>query len=343
MGITDPVLRLAFVHYYRDSAKAHGVGWIDGVSINQLDAIRSAYQSLHDTNPVFTEQLVINTDSFTVPSAEQIFTGMWLFDMLCEVSDSDHEGSRIGDQNQWIDFTQSILTDSPVQYEALVSAIASEAIARYQERVNDEATEEYPYDGFHILRAYGLLRVLTELGILKDSRTTLTMKPSNITGTFTTFGDGLREFITAHTSISESPGRQAAFVLGAAAAQLSSWQQRRGLNRTIIQNRDVEQLTSHQLTRWQRDIWEKAKTYNAQAGNYGVPWSDAEELFHDAVLAGREKGWNATNDELQYHFILGVNAGPTIAQIARSNRDDADEDDETIDSEASQSTSTAQE
>lgn len=346
MGITDPVLRLAFVHYYRDSAKAHGVGWIDGVSVDQLDVIRSSYESLHNSNPVFTKKLVVNTDSFAVPTAEQLFTGMWLFDLLCEVSDSDHEGGRIGDQNQWIDFTQSILTGTPIRYEALVSALTAEAIARYQERVTDESTNDYPYDGFHILRAYGLVRVLIELGILKDSRTTLTMNPSTITGEFTTFGDGLREFIIAHSSISESPGRQAAFVLGAAAAQLSNWQQRRGLNRTFIQNRDVEKLTTHQLTRWQRDIWEKGKTYNAQVGNYGIPWADAEELFHDAVLAGREEGWNATNDEIQYHFILGVNAGPNIARVARSNREagaELDEGDESTANEVTKSTPAAQE
>ncbi|WP_204365848.1 hypothetical protein, partial [Haloferax gibbonsii] len=70
-----------------------------------------------------------------------------------------------------------------------------------------------------------------------------------------------------------------------------------------------------------------------------IPWSDAEELFHDAVLAGREDGWNATRDELQYHFILGVNAGPRIASIARENRADADEsttDDQPIAATSSQ-------
>ncbi|WP_136591451.1 TM1802 family CRISPR-associated protein [Salinigranum halophilum] len=339
-GFSEPVLRLAFVHYYRDSAKAHGVGWIDGVSVDQIDAIREAYNSLHTSNPVFTEQLLVNTDSFNAPSSTQVFTGMWLFGVLCEVSDSDYEGNRIGDQNQWVDFTQSILTDTPIQYETLVSALTDEAIARYHERVTDEETSDYPYDGFHTLRAYGLLRVLTELGVLTDSRTSLAMKPSTITGEFTTLGDGLREFINAHSSISESPGRQAAFVLGAAAAQLSNWQQRRNLNRTFIQNRDVEQLTTHQLTRWQRAVWEKAKTYNAQAGNYGVPWADAEQLFHDAVLAGREEGWNTTNDELQYHFILGVNAGPRIAQTARANRDEADKRTE---SEASRTSPASQE
>ncbi|ELZ84460.1 hypothetical protein C454_02952, partial [Haloferax gibbonsii ATCC 33959] len=272
LGIKEPILRLAFVHYYRDSAKTHGVGWIDGVSVNQLDAIAESYERIHSSNPVFENRLLVDTDSFRVPSEKQIFTGMWLFGLLCEVSDSDHEGSRIGDQNQWVEFTQSILTDSTIQYDALVSALTREAVARFNKRVKDDETSDYPYDGFHALRAYGLLRVLAELGVLSDSRTdypydgfhalraygllrvlaelgvlsdsrtSLAMIPSNITGEFTTFGEGLGEFIAAHESISESPGRQEAFVLGAAAAQLSNWQKRRGLNRTFIQNRDVEQL-----------------------------------------------------------------------------------------------------
>ncbi len=320
LGTEEPILRLAFVNYYRDSAKAHGVGWIDGVSINQLDAIEDAYNIVHNTNPIFQQNLITNTDSFDIPSEKQIFTGMWIFNILCEVSDRGHDGSRIGDQNQWVDFTQSILTDSKIHYSALVSAITQEAIARYHKRLKNNEINDHPYDGFHTQRAYGLLRVLTELGILSDSQTSLTMNSTNITGEFTTLGDGLREFIAAHGSISESPGRQAAFVLGAVAAQLSNWQKRRGLNRTFIQNRDIEQLTEHQLTRWQRDIWQKAKTYNAQGGNYGIPWRTAEELFHDAVLLGRKDGWKASKDELQYHFILGVNVGPRISAIARENR-----------------------
>lgn len=323
---SESALRLAFVHYYRDSAKAHGVAWIDGVSTDQINEILEVYAGLQRSNPVYTNQFIAQVDSFYSPTEKQIFTGMWLFGILSEYSDSDHEGNRIGDENEWIEFTQSVLTGSTIRYESLVSAITEEAIARYQDRVTEEETSQYPYDGFHALRSYGLLRVLSKLGVLADKRSSLEMDTSKITGEFITFGEGLREFIEAHSSISESPGRRAAFVLGAAAAQLSNWQQRRNLNRTFVQNRSVEQLTTHQLTIWQRMIWEKAKTYNAQAGNYGVPWSDAEELFHEAVLEGRENGWGATKDELQYHYILGVNVGPRIAQTARENRKEGNSD-----------------
>ena len=166
------------------------------------------------------------------------------------------------------------------------------------------------------------LRTCAEHGVLGDRRTEHDMKEESLDGDYTSFGAGLEEFVDAHPSIENSPGRKAGFVLGAAAAQLSNWQKRRGLNRTFVQNRDVARLTTEQLTRWQTYIWDKAKTYNAQAGNYGIPWSDAESLFHEAVLEGENEGWNATNDEVRYHYILGVNVGPNIARRARENRDD---------------------
>ena len=333
-GAEDQLLRLAFTHYIRDSAKAHGVGWIDGVTIDQFNRIEEQYSKLYNSDIVFQRNLIVGGNTPKSPSEKAIFTGVWLFDLLSRASDSDHEGSRIGDEDVWVDITQSVLTDEALQYETLVSHLTAEAVARYQDRmtgppvsyagdraesISEEQLQDYPYDGFHIQRAYALIRVLAELGILTDSKTTLEMNPSSITGDFTSFGDGIAEFIDAHTSIEESPGRQAAFILGATAAQLSNWQQRRGLNKTFLQNRSVEQLTTKRLTRWQREVWEKGKVYNAQAGNYGIPWSDAEEYFHDAVLNGREQGWNATTEELQYHFILGVNVGPRIAGIAREN------------------------
>lgn len=329
-GTEESILRLAFVHYVRDSAKAHGAGWIDGVSKGQIDQIREAYHSLYSDDIIFDSGFIGVPSSPSPPTEKQLFTGVWLFSLLSSASDSDHEGSRIGDENHWLDLTQSILTGTTVRYEPLISHLTTEAIARYHDRltgapvsynanITEEQAKRYPYDAFHTQQAYALVRVLVELGLLEDSRTTLQMKPSAISGEFTTLGGGLKEFIDAHTSIAESPGRQAAFVLGAAAAQLSNWQQRRGLNRTFLQNRSVEQLTTEQLTRWQRDIWEKAKVYNAQNSNHGIPWSDAEQLFHDAVLEGRETGWNASTDDLQYHFILGVNVGPRISWHARQN------------------------
>lgn len=328
--VEESVLRLAFVHYIRDSAKTHGVGWIDGVSKGQLDHIREEYRSLYSDDVVFDSGFIGVSTSLSPPTEKQLFTGMWLFSLLSSASDSDHEGSRIGDENQWLNLSQSILTGTPVRYEPLISHLTTEAIARYRDRltgvpvsydstITDKQASKYPYDAFHAQQSYALVRVLVELDLLEDSRTTLQMKPSAISGEFTTLGGGLKEFIDAHTSIAESPGRQAAFVLGAVAAQLSNWQQRRGLNRTFLQNRNAEHLTTEQLTRWQRDIWEKAKVYNAQNGNYGIPWSDAEQLFHDAVLEGREAGWNASTDDLQYHFILGVNVGPRLSWHARQN------------------------
>lgn len=328
--IEEDVLRLAFVHYVRDSAKAHGVGWTDGVSLSQLDRIRETYAQLHAKDIVFKNGYLGPESLNIVPSERQLFTGWWLLSLLTKASGSDHEGSQIGDEKNWVEFTQSILTDSKISYQSVVSHITEEAIARYRDRlsgapvrydasISEEDAKQYPFDGFHIHQAYSLLRVLSELDLLEDSRTTMTMTPSSITGDFTSFGDGLKEFISAHTSIAESPGRQAGFILGATAAQLSNWQKRKKLNRTFLQNRSVGQLTARELTRWQRDIWEKAKVYNAQAGNYGIPWSRAESLFHEAIMSGEEGGWNATTDEIQYHFILGVNVGPRIARRARAN------------------------
>lgn len=321
----DDVLRLSFVHYIRDSNKSHGVATIDGVSIDQIERIRETFESVLDTHPFF--QMEPFTD-LQRPSEKQVFTGVWLYDLLCNVSDSDYEGNSIGDDNRWANYTEALLTASSIRFGEFVNGIAREAIARYRERISNDHEDEYPYDGFHVAQAFAFQCTCARLDLLTDDHTAHTMNPDSITGDYVTLGDGIAEFIDTHDSIDQSPGRSAAFVLGAVAAQLSAWQMRRNLNRTFVQNRDVAHLSTGNLSKWQTAIWEKAKTYNAQNGNYGIPWSTAQELFHEAVLQGENEGWNASKDELQYHYILGVTFGPKIDAQASENREQHAEEDE---------------
>jgi len=321
VGIDDECLRLSFVHYKKDSNKSHGVAYIDGVPIDRFSEIEETFEAI-----IEADELSVFSDSRqpTSPTEKSLFTGMWLYGLLCEESDSDHEGDRIGDLDQWATLTEDLLTKNPISYPDVVSALVTEAIERARTQREDSDSDEYkspnyPYDGQHIAAAYAFLRLIEELNLISDSRTDHSMKHEQITGEYTTFGDGLIEFISAHSSIDQSPGRTAAFILGALAERLSAWQKRRELNRTFIQNRSISGLTTDSMIRWQRDIWEKSKTYNAQEGNYGVPWSVATERFHEAVLKGQETGWNATKEELQYHYILGTTIGPTIAAKAREN------------------------
>lgn len=321
----EDVLRLSFVHYIRDSNKSHGVATVDGVSIDHVDSIRETFKTVLDTHPLFEMEPF---SDLTPPSEKQVFTGMWLYDLLCDVSDSDHEDNSIGDDNRWANYTESLLTASSIRYRELVNGVVREAVARYWERLSNDEEEDYPYDGFHIAQAFAFQCTCARLDLLTDDHTTHTMNLNSITGDYVTLGDGIAEFIDAHDSINQSPGRSAAFILGTVAAQLSAWQMRRNLNRTFVQNRDVAHLSTENLSKWETAIWEKAKTYNAQNGNYGIPWSTAQELFHEAVLQGRNEGWNATKDEVQYHYILGVTFGPKIAAQASENWEQYAEEDE---------------
>lgn len=321
----EDVLRLSFVHYIRDSNKSHGVATIDGVSIDYVDSIIETFETVLDTHPFF--QMKPFSD-LTSPSEQQVFTGMWLYDLLCDVSDSDHESNSIGDDNRWANYTEALLTASSIRYGELVNGVVREAVVRYRERLSDDEQEDYPYDGFHVAQAFAFQRTCARLGLLTDDHTVHTMNLDSITGDYVTLGDGIAEFIDAHDSIDQSPGRSAAFVLGAVAAQLSAWQMKRNLNRTFVQNRDAAHLSTENLSKWETAIWQKAKTYNAQNGNYGIPWSAAQELFHEAVLRGENEGWNASKDELQYHYILGVTFGPKVAAQASENQEQYAEEDE---------------
>lgn len=326
-GDQPDALRLAFSHVYRESTKTHGVAWIDGVSVDQVAAIRDWVEDLYENDPVFEQELLPQPNP---PTEEQLFSGGWLFWLLAGVRGSDHRGQYIGDETPWVDYTERLLTRETIDYDELIASMMREINARYRDRLGDDT--DYPYDGFHLAATYGFLRLASAQGLLRDTRTAAEINSSDVNsamtlktldGSYTSYGDGIREFVTAHPSIDNSPGRTAAFVLGAATAQLSNWQVYRGNSRTMLQTRDVDQLTAETLTRWQTDVWEKAKIYNQQAGRYGVPWSDAESLFHEAALAGENEGWQATSEEIRYHYVLGANIGPKISQRAQENHEAA--------------------
>lgn len=328
-GDEEDLLRLAFSFVVRESTKTHGIAWIDGVNADQINTLRADIVDLLYADPVFEQELFVHPDP---PTERQIFSGKWLFSLLVLQSGSNHRGEYIGDDTLWAEYTEQLLTRGTIRYSELVSALVREARARYRARLGTDI--DFPYDGFHIASAYVLLRIAGAHNVLTDDRTNapMTADIDTLDGTYTSFGAGLKEFIDAHPSIAASPGRTAGFVLGAVAAQLDRWQRWRGLSWTVLQNRDINQLTTVTLTQWEMDFWEKAKTYNAQKGNYGVPWSDARELFNAAVLAGKNDGWKASLDEIRWHFILGTDIGPQISQRAKANRseesdwaDDADE------------------
>ena len=332
-------LRLAFSHVVRETTKTHGVAWIDGVSVDQVIALQTGIEDLYEGDPVFEQGLLPQPDP---PTERQLFSGSWLFWLLAGTRGSDHRGQYIGDETPWVEYTGRLLTNGTINYSEVIAVLMREISARYRDRLGEET--DYPYDGFHLAATYGFLRLASAEGILRDTRIQTGDEPAmtmtTLDGSYTSFGDGIREFVTAHPSIENSPGRTAAFVLGTAAAQLSNWQIVRDLSRTFVQTRNIDQLTAETLTRWQTDIWEKATTYNAQAGRYGVPWSDAESLFHEAVLAGENDGWQATAEEIRYHYVLGVNVGPNISQRAQENyeqtNDTDTEDHDPIPNDASQ-------
>lgn len=316
-------LRLAFSHIYRESTKTHGIAWIDGVSVDHVVALQTDIRDLYETDPVFEQGLLPQPDH---PSERQLFSGRWLFWLLAGTRGSDHRGQYIGDETPWVEYTERLLTDGTIDYSEVIAVMMREIYARYRNRLGEDT--KYPFDGFHLAASYGFLRLASAQGVLRDtqtqSNTETGMIKSTLDGSYTSYGDGIREFVSAHPNIENSPGRTAAFVLGAVAAQLSNWQAYRGNSRTLLQTRDVDQLTAETMTRWQTDIWEKAKVYNQQAGRYGVPWSDAESLFHETVLAGENDGWQATAEEIRYHYVLGANVGPKISQRAQQNRETED-------------------
>lgn len=218
-----------------------------------------------------------------------------------------------------------------------------------------------PFDGIHVAEIYVLLETLAACGVLDveagresdsiDAKptlrvTSLTAMSNDRTdrdddqeqndqdqnqelgsdAEYPSLGAAVEAYIDAHEPIAASPGRTAAFAMGVMSASLSSWQQRRDLNSTHLQNVDINSLSVDSLPRMRSKIWDKARTYNAQKGNYGTPWSDLHAIVDKAILDGESGGWEATRDDVQTYFIMGSVAGPRLSSLVESKQGDKDED-----------------
>lgn len=218
-----------------------------------------------------------------------------------------------------------------------------------------------PFDGIHVAEIYVLLETLAACGVLDveaaresdsiDAKPTLRVTSLTAMSNdradrdddqeqndqdqnqelgpdaeYPSLGAAVEAYIDAHEPIAGSPGRTAAFAMGVMSASLSSWQQRRDLNSTHLQNVDINSLSVDTLPRMRSKIWDKARTYNAQKGNYGTPWSDLHAIVDEAILDGESGGWEATRDDVQTYFIMGSVAGPRLSSLVESKQGDEDED-----------------
>lgn len=342
-------LRLAFLHWWQDENSpeiAHQVSWIDGVPVDHLVTLEATMERLLDTLPPFAERLLPtqwtdddDTEHTIVPTERQIFTGMWFYTLFGRESDSDHEGQRIGDDVSWVALTDALLTRKPISKQTVIGHLVEELLTRYRAAITRGIDDDTAYTSWfdHFLLAKGLLALaaIDAVGSLTDTQVA-TSTEDNVTHMFNTdtelneeydsFAAAITDYLTIHVSVGDSPGRTAAFAIGAMAKQLDLWQQRRDLSRTFLQNRDAEHLTSDTLDEWQRQIKRKSEDYNAQAGNYGTPWNGVHKIAFEAVTAGREHGWSATTDEIRYYFMMGSTIGPFLKQRVVDDGDDEDPD-----------------
>lgn len=318
LDMEEDVLRLAFLHYEKNQTRSSGMSWIDGVSKPYIGKIEEESTSVVES-PIFRDGILVggpNSDIQIEPTEREIFTGMWAYSVLARESTRSGDDPEPAEDRFWLDVTQQLLTGCTIAYSALLSATADEICTRADRDLETEVEDGYyspPLDTIHVAEVYHLIATLQQLELLADPDTVYSTSMDELQDEYASLEDAVEAFIAGHESIDSSPGREAAFIVGVLASQLSSWQQQRGLNRTFLQNVTLETVNVGSLPKLKNKIWEKAKTYNAQMGNYGVPWTGVHSMMDEALLAGEEAGWDATRDELQTFFAMGATIGPRLS------------------------------
>lgn len=326
LDIQTDVLRLAFLHYRKDQTRSNTLNWIDGVRQPYVSKIAKTAASI-TTSPLYDARVLAGRkedDIQVSPTEREIFTGMWSYNTLARESTRSGDDPEPAERRFWLSVTQAMLTEGEVDFQALISAAATEIRHRADRDYESDVDDDYyspPYDTIHISEVYCFVRTLSRLGILNESDPEGIQSMNDINDDYESLNAAVNAVLESHDSIDSSPGRRAAFILGVLASQLSSWQQRKRLNRTFMQNLSIESITPGSLPKLKTKIWEKAKTYNAQQGNYGIPWAGLHARMDEALIEGEEEGWQATRDEMQTFFTMGATMGPRLAQRVSDKSD----------------------
>ena len=318
LDVEDDVLRLAFLHYRKDQTRSNTLNWIDGVRQPYVVEIEDTASSVVES-PLYETGILAggpSTDTKVGPTEREIFTGMWAYEVLARESTRSGDDPEPAESRFWLEITQEMLTKGEIDYHDFVAAAANEIRERADRDLESDVEDAYyspPYDTIHVSRVYCLLQTIVDLEIISGPFESNSTTMTDLENEYESLDAAVASVIERHDSIAKSPGRRSAFILGVMASQLSSWQQRRGLNRTFIQNVSIESIEPRSLSKLKTKIWDKAKTYNAQQGNYGVPWSELHARMDKALLEGEEVGWQATRDEMQTYFTMGTTMGPRLA------------------------------
>ena len=206
----------------------------------------------------------------------------------------------------FLDLVGKIFTLKPIDYHLIIRAIVTKLRSRF---VNDE------YLRIDCLAGYLLLNYLAGLDILNKGGERMEVNPiEDLKGSFSSEDINISEkielFFNAHAGFFNNAEKKACFLVGILVQKLLNiqWQEN---NATPFRTKLYGlRLTEPLLKKISYEAQDKLEQYKK---NY---YRELENVITQYMIVGGS-GWSLTNDEINFHFTMGMN----LADLFKSKKE----------------------
>lgn len=207
---------------------------------------------------------------------------------------------------QFLDLVGKIFSLKPVDYHLIVRAIVTKLRSRF---VNDE------YLRIDCLSGYLLLNYLAGLDILNKGGERMEVKPiedleESFSSEDTNISDKIELFFNTHEGFFNNAEKKACFLVGILVQKLLNiqWQEK---NATPFRTKLYGlRLTEPLLKKISYEAQDKLEQYKK---NY---YRELENVISQYMIVGGSE-WSLTNDEISFHFTMGMN----LADLFKSKKE----------------------
>jgi len=207
-------------------------------------------------------------------------------------------GDKSSFMNDFLDLTSKILKKEKISYEMLLSLFSPEVLSRFRSDKNHRG---------YVLRTFILLTFLEDLKILDHGGEKPMKNYEDIVEDWTEETDeNLKKFFEDFAGAFDRPEKKAIFLTGVLSQNLIDAQSmiRQGgppLRKKLSNLR----MTVGKIKNFMSTLFSDIDIYNSKS-EYNIEYRDLRESMCTYFAEADNEGWEISDDEVRYYFVLGM-------------------------------------
>jgi len=225
---------------------------------------------------------------------------------------------------------RQFLTGERIAVPPLLGEYLHHIVQEQRELLGDSSIDQNIPDRA-IIEQYVQLRALHDADLLDEPTngarenghrqshpTIATVNPTSDDTTHESRDERLADFIERHDLLSESPKRQAVFLLGGLVGRISAYQRApdQDISSTLVRRYPIDYVTKQTLTQVTKEVLQMNNTYieadDQLPSTYNARYASR---LPELMLDEEPTAWSITQNELQWLYALGIAYGTNDSSI----------------------------